>query len=77
MEIQEEIPLEITEKKIEPPYCKNCENQIIDLSNHSHMLQELLKRWWYVTPEWPPLDANYGPQFLKNKLRLVPYNEWY
>jgi len=38
---------------------------------------DLLCRWWYVLPDWPPQDqAFYQPELEKRKLRQVTITEW-
>lgn len=38
---------------------------------------ELLCRWWYVLPDWPPVDdAYYQAELAKRQLRKVTIEEW-
>lgn len=38
---------------------------------------ELLCRWWYVLPDWPPTDESYyNEQLKKRSLRKVTIQEW-
>lgn len=40
------------------------------------MVYDVLKRWWYALPDWPPKDFDYGPQLEKNNLRKVDMKHW-
>jgi hypothetical protein len=35
------------------------------------LVYEILKRWWYVLPQWPPLGYDYKPILKEAKLREV------
>lgn len=37
------------------------------------LVYEILKRWWYVLPEWPPKNYNYTPVLKQAGLREVPH----
>ncbi|KAH0476428.1 MAG: hypothetical protein KVP17_001332 [Porospora cf. gigantea B] len=40
------------------------------------LIAELLCRWWYVLPEWPPPDFDYEGAAAKRKLKVVPFEMW-
>lgn len=40
------------------------------------LVAQLLIRWWYVLPDWPPADYNYEEELKKRKLKLVPLEEY-
>lgn len=40
------------------------------------MIAELLCRWWYVLPEWPPSDYDYTPEMARRRLKVVPFEAW-
>ena len=40
------------------------------------LVYELLERWWYALPEWPPNNYDVTQKLRKNKLRLVKINDW-
>lgn len=35
------------------------------------LVYDVLKRWWYALPEWPPAGHDYSAELAKNKLRKV------
>lgn len=37
---------------------------------------EVLKRWWYVLPPWPPANIDYKPLLAQSKLREVRPEAW-
>jgi len=39
-------------------------------------ISHLLCRWWFVLPPWPQEDWDYTEELNKNKLNLVPLDEW-
>ncbi|KAH0484949.1 MAG: uncharacterized protein KVP18_002793 [Porospora cf. gigantea A] len=40
------------------------------------LIAELLCRWWYVLPEWPPADFDYEAAAQMRKLKVVPFEMW-
>lgn len=41
------------------------------------VVADLLCRWWYALPDWPPQDeAYYQAELEKEKLRRVPIQQW-
>mmetsp|Transcript_35627 Transcript_35627/g.40464 ORF Transcript_35627/g.40464 Transcript_35627/m.40464 type:complete len:420 (+) Transcript_35627:208-1467(+) len=42
----------------------------------SELVNELLCRWWYAFPEWPPADYPWEEKLKENKLVLVKPTEW-
>jgi len=48
-----------------------------DRSAKEEVVAELLCRWWYALPDWPPIeDSFYAEEFKKLKLRKVSIEEW-
>lgn len=39
-------------------------------------IAEFLSRWWYVWPEYPPTNFDYGDELKTNKLREVDIEAW-
>ncbi|EAR90514.3 hypothetical protein TTHERM_00118590 (macronuclear) [Tetrahymena thermophila SB210] len=35
------------------------------------IVYEILKRWWYALPDWPPANYNYSSALEQNKLRVI------
>lgn len=48
----------------------------VSRSPKEQLVAELLCRWWYVMPDWPPADFDYGPKLAKENLRLVTLDKW-
>ena len=40
------------------------------------LVADLLCRWWYVMPEWPPADFDFGRELEKRGLREVNLDDW-
>jgi hypothetical protein len=40
------------------------------------LVADILCRWWYVMPDWPPVDFDFASTLKANKLRLVPLDKW-
>jgi hypothetical protein len=48
-----------------------------DRSIKEQLVADLLCRWWYVMPDWPPDDeAYFQAELEKRNLRKVPLEEW-
>lgn len=48
-----------------------------DRTAKQQAVAELLCRWWYALPEWPPQDeAYYHAELEKRKLRQVTIHDW-
>ncbi|SOV22363.1 conserved Plasmodium protein, unknown function [Plasmodium sp. DRC-Itaito] len=45
-------------------------------SNKEKLVAQLLIRWWYVLPDWPPPDYDYKDELYNRKLKLVPLEEY-
>lgn len=48
----------------------------VDRSPKEQLVADLLCRWWYVLPDWPPVDFDYGPKLAEENLRLVSLDKW-
>lgn len=48
----------------------------VDRSPKEQLVADLLCRWWYVIPDWPPADFDYGPRLAKENLRVISLDKW-
>lgn len=48
----------------------------IVLKTKSSLIHQLLTRWWYVLPHWPPEDFDPKTFLQENKLRLIALSDW-
>jgi len=48
----------------------------VNLKQKEEIVQEILKRWWYVLPDWPPVDYNYEDLLVNAELRRVDLELW-
>ena len=46
------------------------------LKRKKYFVHQLLQRWWYALPPWPPDDYDPGEKLQENKLRLVNEKNW-
>ena len=46
------------------------------LKRKKYFVHQLLQRWWYALPPWPPDDYDPGEKLKENKLRLVNEKNW-
>ena len=51
-------------------------NKITILKRKKYYVHQLLQRWWYALPLWPPENYDTSEQLNKNKLRLVEEKNW-
>jgi len=59
------------DEEAQPPLKKK------DRTPKEQIVAELLCRWWYALPEWPPVDKEYYDAELKKRsLRRVTIEEW-
>lgn len=40
------------------------------------LVYEVLKRWWYCCPDWPPVGYNYSKDLAEKQLRRVEQKYW-
>ena len=40
------------------------------------LISELLCRWWYVLPDWPPADFDFNAELKRRGLRVVELDDW-
>ena len=40
------------------------------------LVSEVASRWWYVLPEWPPVNHDYTPSLSSQSLRQVPVEKF-
>lgn len=40
------------------------------------LIYNILKRWWYCMPDWPPVDYDYSEKLKENQLRKVELALW-
>lgn len=50
--------------------------RVVNRSPKEQLVADLLCRWWYVLPDWPPADFDYSSHLAEAKLRLVPLDKW-
>lgn len=48
----------------------------VSRNNKEQMVADLLCRWWYVLPDWPPVDYDFNKALEANGLRLVTLDRW-
>ena len=48
----------------------------LNRSPKEQLVADLLCRWWYVLPDWPPANFDYGKSLRENNLRVVPLDKW-
>ena len=51
-------------------------NKITILKRKKYYVHQLLQRWWYALPLWPPENYDTSEQLKENKLRLVEEKNW-
>ena len=40
------------------------------------VIVDILRRWWYCMPDWPPINYDYTDVLKSKNLRLVELNNW-
>ena len=50
--------------------------RMVDRAPKEQIVADLLCRWWYVLPEWPPSNVDYAVELAKKNLRVVSLNVW-
>ena len=48
----------------------------VSLKPKGVLVYELLKRWWFALPSWPPENYDTSAKLKENKLRLVKISDW-
>ena len=48
----------------------------VSLKPKGVLVYELLKRWWFALPPWPPENFDTSEKLKENKLRLVKISDW-
>ena len=46
------------------------------LKRKKYYVHQLLQRWWYALPKWPPENLDVSEKLRENKLRLVEEKNW-
>lgn len=46
------------------------------LKPKSSLVYQILKRWWYALPKWPPENYDPSEKLKENKLRVVQLADW-
>jgi hypothetical protein len=46
------------------------------IKTKKELIYDILKRWWYCLPDWPPVGYDYAPLLLERKLRVVKAISW-
>ena len=57
-------------------YNYNKSNKITILKRKEVYVNQLLQRWWYALPPWPPENYNTSYKLRKNKLKVVDLTKW-
>ena len=65
-----------TKKKETPKKQEKSKSSSQPLKTKNSLVYDVLKRWWYVMPDWPPKDYDYGPALLRRGLRKVETKYW-
>lgn len=55
-------------------FCEVADSDI-DFNNKVHLVDEFAKRWWYVLPEWPPVDYDYKSALKSGGYKIVEPSE--
>ena len=71
-EADSEIAQEDSSNQNEQKVLKQVQNR----SLKEQMVADILCRWWYAMPDWPPADFDYGAKMKEEKLRLVSLDKW-
>ena len=50
--------------------------QVQNRTLKEQLIADILCRWWYVLPEWPPANFDFGAALEKAGLRLVTLERW-
>ena len=50
--------------------------QVQNRTAKEQLVADVLCRWWYVLPEWPPADFDYAAVMAVKGLRLVSLDKW-
>ncbi|EER11648.1 uncharacterized apicomplexan-specific serine rich low complexity protein, putative [Perkinsus marinus ATCC 50983] len=48
----------------------------INRSEKEQLVSEVLCRWWYAMPPWPPLDYDYEKELNRRGFRIVTLQDW-
>jgi len=46
------------------------------LKTKDSLVKDILKRWWYVLPDWPPKDFDYNTALRSKKLKRIDLAVW-
>ena len=65
---------EKTKKKKVNLYKKSNKRTI--LKRKKYYVHQLLQRWWYALPKWPPDNLDISEKLKENKLRIVEEKKW-
>lgn len=50
--------------------------QLQNRTPKEQLVADILCRWWYAMPDWPPADYDYVSRMSQEKLRLVSLDRW-
>ena len=64
-----------SKKDLKPTIAEKVYEFQVPTSKHP-LVHEILKRWWYCMPDWPPKDDDYAKKLQKRNLREVLLEEW-
>ena len=54
----------------------NKSNKKVILKTKGSLINDLLERWWYALPSWPPENYDTSEKLKENKLRLIKIIDW-
>ena len=55
---------------------ENASTKKTTLKPKGSLVYDLLERWWYALPTWPPENYDTSEKLKENKLRLVKISDW-
>jgi len=58
-------------KKKETPKKEKKQMEKKDRTPKEELIYDVLKRWWYAMPDWPPANYDYNPELTKHNLKKV------
>ena len=71
-----QIHKKIISKKTEKKESGNSSIKKTPLKPKGALVNDLLRRWWYALPAWPPENFDTSEKLKENKLRLVKIADW-
>jgi hypothetical protein len=63
---------EVESSQNDPKLLKQVQNR----TPKEQLVADILCRWWYVLPDWPPADFDYALKMKDERLRVVALDKW-